>query len=124
MGTGIGRLADVQRLENEVRQAQQAVDAATGTAEAGEQLIEATVTGNGELRELVLDPRVYREFAPEVLAAEIVTAVNEARAAAHQNALDAWIEILPADAGDDVTFEPMLAELRRMRETVADGGLR
>lgn len=116
---GTGLLADIEELEQQVRQAQRAVEETTGTAEAGAGLIQATVTGHGELTRLELDARVYREFAPDALAEEIIRAVNEARSRAQQNALDAFTATLPgapAPVGDDPVFGPVRAELARMRD--------
>jgi DNA-binding protein YbaB len=123
---GPGLLADIEQLEQEVRQAQRAIDETTGTAEAADELILATVTGRGELVRLDLDPRVYREFAPDALAEEVITAVNEARSRAQRNALEILttaLPTLPAPTDDDPAFGPLLAELERMREVrPAPGG--
>ncbi|MEI8410793.1 MULTISPECIES: YbaB/EbfC family nucleoid-associated protein [unclassified Kribbella] len=115
--TGPGLLADIEQLERDVQLAQRAIDETTGTAEAGDELVEATVTGRGELTRLVLDARVYREFAPDDLAEEIVTAVNEARTKAQQNAVDALNAALPTmpPVGDDPAFGPLLTGSDTMR---------
>jgi DNA-binding protein YbaB len=117
---GPGRLADIERTEHEIRQAQKAVDETTGTAEAAGDLVQATVTARGRLTRLVLDGRVYDELAPDALAEEIVAAVDAARDRAAERALDVWaaaVPTVPGPEGDDVEFGPLLAELRRMRET-------
>jgi DNA-binding protein YbaB len=118
MGKQTGLLADVQKLEQEIQDAQQAIKTTTATAPAADHLVEATVSGTGELVELVLDPRVYREFAPDVLAGEIVAAVRAAWGQAQEDALETWSATVPdlgVPADGDVTFGPMLGELRRMR---------
>jgi DNA-binding protein YbaB len=120
--TGPGLLADIERLEQEARQAQSAVAETTGTAKAADELVEATVTGRGELAELVLDARVYRDFAPDELAGEIVQAVNEAHTAALRNAMAVlaaeWPTALPtglAGIDGDPAFGPLLAQLEQLR---------
>jgi DNA-binding protein YbaB len=120
---GPGRLADIEATEREIRRAQQTVGETTGTAEAAGDLIQATVTGRGRLTRLVLDDRVYDELTPAALAEEIVMAVEAARDRALQRALDTWTAAMPAP-DDDPEFGPLLAELRRMRETEAAGGRR
>ncbi|TCO43707.1 DNA-binding protein YbaB [Kribbella antiqua] len=123
---GTGRLADIEKLEREIRQAQQAIDETTGTAESAANLIQATVTGRGRLTKLVLDERVYDELAPEALAEEIVRAVDAARERAEQSALDTWAAALPTAPvpdGNDPEFGPLLAEMRRMR-AAGDAGQR
>ena len=113
---GTGRVADIEQYEREIRQAQQAVEETIGTAEAAGNLIQATVTGRGRLTRLVLDDRVYDELGPQLLAEEIVAAVDLARTRAEQSALNAWAAVLPTGRdGGDPEFGPLLAELRRMR---------
>jgi DNA-binding protein YbaB len=118
-GISDGWLADLEQIEQDTREAQRAVATSTGTGEAADGLVEATVTGTGELSGLVLDPRVYREFGPEELAAEIRLAVNAAHDRAQLAAMEAFAAKLPKSAAadlDDVAFGPLLAELARMRE--------
>jgi DNA-binding protein YbaB len=73
------RLGELEELDREVRRIQQAVKESTGTAESPDGLIEATVTVYGELADLVVDPRVYREGDADALAEQIKATVNEAR---------------------------------------------
>jgi DNA-binding protein YbaB len=113
---GAGWLSDIEQLERETRLAQQTVKETTGVAEAAGGLVQATVTGHGRLVELDLDPRVYRDLAPEVLAVEIIAAVNEAQTKAQENALEVFAgEVAAGPAEDDPAFGPLLAELARMR---------
>ncbi|WP_344153408.1 YbaB/EbfC family nucleoid-associated protein [Kribbella yunnanensis] len=109
-------MGDLEQLEQEIRQTQETVAETTGSALAGDDLIEATVTGDGRLLRLVLDPRAYREFAPESLADEIVGVVNAARTKALEAAVDVLTVRLPrlgSPIGDDPTFGPLLAEAQR-----------
>ncbi|GAA1689597.1 hypothetical protein GCM10009745_38480 [Kribbella yunnanensis] len=111
-----GLMGDLEQLEQEIRQTQETVAETTGSALAGDDLIEATVTGDGRLLRLVLDPRAYREFAPESLADEIVGVVNAARTKALEAAVDVLTVRLPrlgSPIGDDPTFGPLLAEAQR-----------
>ncbi len=112
--TGPGLLADREHLERRMLEAQEAVNASSATADAADGLVEATVSGRGELRELFLDARVYRELAPDELAAEIVAAVAAAREQALDDAMTAYTTALPdrpRPRGDDLEFGPLLSEL-------------
>ncbi|MFK4084101.1 YbaB/EbfC family nucleoid-associated protein [Kribbella sp. NPDC020789] len=112
--TGPGLLADLEDLERRMLEAQEAVNASTATADAADGLVEATVSGRGELRELFLDARVYRELGPEELAAEIVAAVATARELALEEAMTAYTTALPdrpGPRGDDLEFGPLLSEV-------------
>ncbi|WP_165956502.1 YbaB/EbfC family nucleoid-associated protein [Kribbella antibiotica] len=114
--TGPGLLSDVEQLERQLLAAQEAVAATTATGEAADGLVEATANGRGELTALYLDTRVYREYAPEELAAQIVAAVAMARTNAQQDALATYSAALPgqpAPKGDDLEFGPLLSELER-----------
>ncbi|MEU4193259.1 YbaB/EbfC family nucleoid-associated protein [Kribbella sp. NPDC026611] len=108
-----GWLDDLEDLEKQTRNAQRLMDTESGTADGADGLIEATVTARGELTELVLDPRVLRDLDSATLAAEVRTAVNDARVAAQDAVLLAFAAELPSLDADDPAFGPFLAELAR-----------
>jgi DNA-binding protein YbaB len=111
-----GWLDDLERMEKQTLNARRLMDSGTGTADSADGLIEATVSARGELAELIIDPRVLRDFDSQTLADEIRTAVNDARSRAQDEVLLAFADQLPpADrpAADDPAFGPFLAELAR-----------
>jgi DNA-binding protein YbaB len=81
-----GRLAEYSRLADRIKAVRDGVDEirATGCSEDG--LVTAVVGGRGQLVELELDPRVYRDRDATALAGKIVAAVREAAAEAEQEA--------------------------------------
>jgi DNA-binding protein YbaB len=113
-----GWLDDLEQMEKQTRNAQRLMETETGTAEAADGLIEASVTARGELTELILDPRVYRELDSDALATEIRTAVNDAHTRAQEEVLLAFAaQLPPADrpSDDDPAFGPFLAELAKLQ---------
>ncbi|MGW1341462.1 YbaB/EbfC family nucleoid-associated protein [Kribbella sp. NPDC002412] len=116
--TGSGWLDDLEALDRQARTAQRLTETVSGTAESADGLIEATVSTRGVLAELVLDPRVYREFGTDELADQIRAVVNDAHQRAQEELFVAFLEQLPAaerPARDDPTFGPFLAELARLQ---------
>ncbi|WP_405063929.1 YbaB/EbfC family nucleoid-associated protein [Kribbella sp. NBC_01505] len=108
------RLADIEQLERAALRAQRAAQEASGTADAGADLITATVTGEGRLEALYLDARVYREYSPEQLADEIVDAATRAWNQARENAVEAYGKAWPDGPGlvdGDPAFGPVLGVL-------------
>jgi len=111
-------LGELEELEREARRIQQAAKDTTGTAESADGLVQATVNLHGELVDLVLDPRIYRNQDADALAADIRTAVNDAGVQAQQAILRQLKNYLPAGAvaGEtDLAFEPFLRELDRQQ---------
>jgi DNA-binding protein YbaB len=106
-----GRLAEYARLAEQVRAMRDSVDDIRGTGCSDDGLVTAVVGGRGELLELELDPRIYRDRDAAGLAAKILAAVHEAAAEAGQEAVTFAEKLLPANRrGDDVDprFDPAL----------------
>lgn len=78
------RLGQLEDLERETRRIQESVSGATGTAESPDGLIEATVGVYGELVELEIDARIYRNQDADALAEQIRAAVHAAYESAQE----------------------------------------
>lgn len=106
--------SDYARLARQVQEAQRELDAVRATAESDDGLVMATVGGRGELLELTLDPRVYRDT--DALAVTIKNTITEAAEEARRQAFELNRPFLPRDADPDrvdVTFDPFLHLLTR-----------
>ncbi len=73
-----GLLAQAQAMQDQLEQAQAALAAKTVTGTAGGDLVEATLTGTGELVGLVIKPEACDPTDTETLADLIVAAVRDA----------------------------------------------
>lgn len=111
------RLGELEELDHEVRRIQQTVKNSTGTADSPDGLIEATVTVYGELVELIVDPRIYRDSDADGLAEQIKAAVNKAQVKAqHAVQRDLVKYFPPGPPGDDLdaarfAFQPLRSTL-------------
>jgi DNA-binding protein YbaB len=97
-----GRLAEYARRAEQVKAMQDGVDDLRGTGYSDDGLVTAVVGGRGELLELELDPRIYREPNAVELAARIVAAVHEAAAQAEEAAAGLAAKLLPRNRRDAV----------------------
>ncbi|MFL6124498.1 YbaB/EbfC family nucleoid-associated protein [Actinophytocola sp.] len=97
-----GRLAEYARLAERVKALQDGVHDLRGTGYSTDGLVTAVVGGRGELLELSLDPRIYREPNAAELAAKIVAAVHEAAAEAEREATGLAAKLMPRDRRADV----------------------
>lgn len=97
-----GRLAEYARLAEQVKAMQDGVQGLRGTGYSADGLVTAVVGGRGELLELSLDPRIYREPNAAELAARIVAAVHEAAEEAEQEATRLAAKLLPRDRRDEI----------------------
>ncbi|HEX6359392.1 YbaB/EbfC family nucleoid-associated protein [Actinophytocola sp.] len=101
-----GRLAEYARLAEHVRAIQDGIDEIRGTGYSDDGLVTAVVGGRGELVELELDPRIYRDRNAIELATKIVAAVHDAAEDAGREATTFAKKLAPqAKQGDD--FDPM-----------------
>jgi DNA-binding protein YbaB len=111
--------AGLEALERDARALQRALQDARGVADAADGLVQATVSGRGELIELVLDPRIYRVQDSEALAADITAAIREAAGQAQEEVLAKARRLLLPPGQDpatvDLEFDPFLDHLRRAR---------
>jgi DNA-binding YbaB/EbfC family protein len=77
-------LQQAQKMQEDLAAAQQELAEAEVEGSAGGGLVKATVTGAGELRALVIDPKVVDPDDTETLADLVVAAVHNANEAAQQ----------------------------------------
>jgi DNA-binding YbaB/EbfC family protein len=79
-------LRQVQQMQAAMAQAQQEIAATEVTGSAGGGMVTATVSGNGDLKKLKIDPGAVDPDDVEMLEDLVVAAVTEARRTAEQQA--------------------------------------
>jgi nucleoid-associated protein EbfC len=77
-------LRQVQQMQAAMAQAQQEIAATEVTGSAGGGMVTATVTGNGDLKTIKIDPGAVDPDDVEMLEDLVVAAVTEARRSAEQ----------------------------------------
>ncbi|MBX9424368.1 MULTISPECIES: YbaB/EbfC family nucleoid-associated protein [Streptomyces] len=77
-------LQQAQKMQQDLARAQEELAATEVDGQAGGGLVKATVTGSGELRGLVIDPKAVDPEDTETLADLIVAAVQAANENAQQ----------------------------------------
>ena len=77
-------LRQVQQMQAAMAQAQQEIAATEVTGTAGGGMVTATVTGNGDLKSIKIDPAAVDPDDVEMLEDLVVAAVAEARRSADQ----------------------------------------
>lgn len=107
----ISLLGQLEESERQVRRLRAISEQTTGTAASPDGLIEATVGMHGEVRDFVLDPRVFRTVDADALADQIRQVINEALEDAQKSAARELAPLLPSGAGVPQTYEPFLAQL-------------
>jgi nucleoid-associated protein EbfC len=71
-------MQQVQEMQTQMQQAQEELKNETVQATAGGGMVTVTATGNGEIKEIKIDPKAIDPDDPEMLADMVVAAVNEA----------------------------------------------
>ena len=79
-------LRQVQQMQAAMAQAQQEIAATEVTGSAGGGMVTATVSGNGDLKQIKIDPAAVDPDDVEMLEDLVVAAVTEARRTAEQQA--------------------------------------
>lgn len=92
-----GILDDLQRTMGKITEYQQEALEITGTAWSDDRLVKAVVGPRGQLVELEIDPRVYRNPNSKALSATILATVRAAVADANQKMRDIMDRALPKD---------------------------
>ncbi|MGW2562090.1 YbaB/EbfC family nucleoid-associated protein [Streptomyces sp. NPDC001514] len=77
-------LQQAQKMQQDLARAQEELAATEVDGQAGGGLVKATVTGSGELRALVIDPKAVDPEDTETLADLVVAAVQAANENAQQ----------------------------------------
>src|SRR5216110_2682461 len=76
-------MEQVQQMQSQMQQAQDELKNETVQATAGGGMVTVTATGDGEIRQIKIDPKAIDPNDPEMLEDMIVAAVNEALRSAH-----------------------------------------
>jgi len=76
-------MEQVQQMQSQMQQAQEELKNETVQATAGGGMVTVTATGDGEIRQIKIDPKAIDPNDPEMLEDMIVAAVNEALRSAH-----------------------------------------
>jgi nucleoid-associated protein EbfC len=76
-------LEQVQQMQSEMQKAQEELKNETVQATAGGGMVTVTATGDGEIKEIKIDPKAIDPNDPEMLEDMVVAAVNEAIRSAH-----------------------------------------
>jgi nucleoid-associated protein EbfC len=71
-------MQQIQEMQTQMQQAQEELKNETVQATAGGGMVTVTATGNGEIKEIKIDPKAIDPDDPEMLADMVVAAVNEA----------------------------------------------
>jgi DNA-binding YbaB/EbfC family protein len=87
-GMGAGMLQQVQKLQEEMVRAQEALGDETLTVTAGGGAVEVVITGHLRIQNITIDPEVVDPEDIEMLQDLIVAAVNEAIEAAQKMTAD------------------------------------
>lgn len=105
-----GRLAEYERIGEQVRALRDGIVEVRATAYSDDGLITAVVGGRGNLLELELDPRIYRDQDARALADAIRATVRDAEEQAGQEAGRLAEGLLPRDRREDADalFDPAL----------------
>lgn len=112
----LGIIAEYEQLAEDVRTLQRRIADLQETADSADGMVTATVGGNGELVELWLDPRIYRNPDSTALAATITDTIRQAVRQAEEQVFAAAAKFLPDDAtpeSTDLSFDPFLHQLGR-----------
>jgi nucleoid-associated protein EbfC len=73
---GSGMMAQLQRMQQQLAEAQEALAEETVTATAGGGAIRVTMTGDQKCREVVIDPDLIKDADAEMLQDLVLSAVN------------------------------------------------
>jgi DNA-binding protein YbaB len=111
-----GRLAEYARLTEQVQAVRDGIDEVRGTGYSEDGLVTAVVGGRGELVELELDPRIYRDRNATELAEKIVAAVHEAAEEAGRETTKLAEKLTPRPGDDfDPMFDPVLQQIEKAK---------
>ncbi|MEV6637798.1 YbaB/EbfC family nucleoid-associated protein [Actinoplanes sp. NPDC051470] len=108
----------IRRLADSVRAVQQGMAGISARAESPDGLIMVVVGARGELRELRLDPRIYRQPDSRALARGITATLEAATADAQRQVFELVRDLLPAGATAreaDLDFDPFLHQVKAFR---------
>ncbi|MFC4003777.1 YbaB/EbfC family nucleoid-associated protein [Prauserella oleivorans] len=113
------RQASYIKLRDDLLEIRTRIANIEATAESPDGLISATVVGRGEISELYLDPRIFRNPDSKALAESIVDTIGDAVARAREELLEITRRFLPPGAtveNTDVHSDPFLHQLEKKIE--------
>lgn len=119
-------MTDHARLRAELLETRTRIAAIEVTADSPDGLVSVTVAGRGELRELHLDPRIYRAADPKALGASIVDTVRDAVGQSRRQLFEIVRRYLPPGAEyehTDVHTDPFITQLDKKIEECGDDRL-
>jgi DNA-binding YbaB/EbfC family protein len=76
-------MEQVQQMQAQMQQAQEELKNETVQATAGGGMVTVTASGDGEIKEIKIDPKAIDPDDPEMLEDMVLAAVNEAIRSAH-----------------------------------------
>jgi DNA-binding protein YbaB len=94
-----GVIDDLQQTIENAAQTRQQIMEITGTAWSEDRMIKAVVGPRGQLIELEIDPRVYRNPNSKALAASIMSTVRAAVEDANKQTKEIVDKVMPKDRG-------------------------
>jgi len=94
-----GVIQDLNRSLDTIEETRQQILEVTGTAWSDDRLLKATVGPRGQLIELDIDPRVFRNPNSKALSASIITTVRAAVEDANKKTSKLVEKVLPDDRG-------------------------
>ena len=84
MNMDFGKMMEqVQQMQAQMQQAQEELKTETVQATAGGGMVTVTASGDGEIKEIKIDPKAIDPDYPEMLEDMVLAAVNEAIRSAH-----------------------------------------
>ncbi|HEV7973958.1 YbaB/EbfC family nucleoid-associated protein [Amycolatopsis sp.] len=110
---------DYGKIRDDLLAVQGKLAAVEASAESGSGLISASVDGRGELLELRLDPRIYRDTDSAALAKAITATIREAVSQAHDQVFELTKHTLSPEKtreDTDLGFDRVLHGLDRQLE--------
>jgi DNA-binding protein YbaB len=90
-----------QKLQDELVALQQSILELDETAYSTDRTVAATVGARGELKQLQLDPRIYRSTDAKALAATITQTIQDATTAVTARLVELTRPLLPAITADE-----------------------
>lgn len=88
-------MANIQKMQADMEATQEALKEKEYTAAAGGGMVEATVSGSNEVKNLKIDPKVVDPDDVDMLQDLIIVAINEAMAAAVKDSEEQMGKINP-----------------------------
>jgi DNA-binding protein YbaB len=109
-------IGDLRRTMGSVSETQKQMAQVTGVAWSDDRLVKATAGPRGQLVDLEIDPRVYRQPNSKALAATILATVRRASEAAMAKTQEIVRAAMPNDFGPAQVGAVSMADLMRSHD--------